>query len=153
MALFSLSLQNETATAALGARLAGVVRAGDIVGLSGPLGAGKTTLARGIIAAFAGAREAPSPTYALVETYAGASGDLWHFDLYRLEKPGDVWELGLEEALEDGICLIEWPDRIEGVLPADMLRLDLALSDDGSRRLTVDGPEAWRARLIAAGIA
>ena len=153
MALISALLQNEAATAALGVRLANVLRAGDVVALNGPLGAGKTTLARGLIGAFAGVSEAPSPTYALVETYAGDNAELWHFDLFRLERPADAWELGLEEALQDGICLIEWPDRIEGMLPADMLILDLAISDDGSRQLTGDGPEVWRPRLIAAGIA
>jgi tRNA threonylcarbamoyladenosine biosynthesis protein TsaE len=153
MALFSITLRDEKATAAFGAKLAGLLRAGDVVALKGPLGAGKTTLARGLIGAFAGAREVPSPTFALVETYAGMTAELWHFDLFRLDKPDDVWELGLEEALDDGVSLIEWPERIGDLLPADALRLHLAISDSGARLLTARGDGAWGARLHAAGIA
>lgn len=147
MTLFTARLSNEQATARFGARLAPALAAGDVVALEGPLGAGKTTLARGLIGAFAGAETVPSPTFTLVETYAGEAGELWHFDLYRLEKPADVWELGLEDALADGICLIEWPDRIEGLLPEDVLRLDLAILEGSARRLTASGPEPWRMRL------
>ena len=153
MMLFSQRLENEQATSGFGAALASVLRSGDVIGLAGALGAGKTTLARGVIDVFAGAEEVPSPTYMLVETYEGEGATLWHFDLYRLEKPADVWELGLEEALADGICLIEWPERIAGLLPGDALQLDLAILDDGARLVTASGPENWRERLRAAGIA
>lgn len=153
MALFTLRLKDEKATADFGASLAAVLRVSDVVALEGPLGAGKTTLARGLIGAFAGAAAVPSPTFTLVETYSGAAGELWHFDLYRLEKPVDVWELGLEDALEDGIILMEWPDRIAGLLPENALRLELAILDGGARQLTAQGPQNWRARLQAAGIA
>lgn len=154
MALFTAKFETEDETVAFGAALASVLRAGDVVTLEGPLGAGKTTLARGLIAAFAGAEIVPSPTFTLVETYPGKAGALWHFDLYRLEKPADVWELGLEEALEDGVVLMEWPDRIAGLLPEGALRLELAILDSRARRLTATGPQApWRARLRAAGIA
>lgn len=151
MTPISLILPDETAAAAFGASLAPLLRAGDVVLLEGPLGAGKTTLARGLVKTYAGAREVPSPTFTLVETYDGDAGPLWHFDLYRLDKPDDVWELGLEEALESGVSLIEWPDRIEGLLPADALRLQLAIGETGRALKIAAGPD-WTKRLNAAGI-
>ncbi|MEQ8936828.1 MAG: tRNA (adenosine(37)-N6)-threonylcarbamoyltransferase complex ATPase subunit type 1 TsaE [Amphiplicatus sp.] len=143
-----IMLADERATAALGARLAPVIRAGDVIGLSGPLGAGKTTLARGLIEALTGAKETPSPTFALVETYETRAFSLWHFDLYRLEKPEEAWELGLEEAFGSGAALIEWPERIAALLPLNMLLIRLDL-EEGQRRARVRGSGDWPARLIA----
>lgn len=142
---FSLSLPDEPATARFGEALASRLRAGDVVALSGPLGAGKTSLARAIIAALTGKSEAPSPTYALVETYDAADFPLFHFDLYRLEKAEDAWELGFEDALE-GVSLIEWPERIERLLPADTLAIRLTMDGD-KRRAVVRGNESWATRL------
>ena len=145
-------LPDEAATKRLGAKLGASLRAGNIICLTGPLGAGKTTLARAIIAAASGASEAPSPTFSLVETYSAGGFSIWHFDLYRLEKAEDVWELGLEEAFEEGACLIEWPERIERFLPDDLLVL--ALKADGeARHLTIRAGGDWFDRLGAAGIA
>jgi tRNA threonylcarbamoyladenosine biosynthesis protein TsaE len=142
-----IALPDPVSTEALGCRIAAVLRPGDIVCLSGDLGAGKTTLARGAIAAWTGAgEEAPSPTYTLVQTYAGAGGELWHVDLYRLTRPEDAWELGLEEAFSDAACLIEWPERLGGQLPRD--RLEVTLSAHGTGRLaTLVGRGAWSERL------
>lgn len=145
MVEFSLSLHDERATARLGAAIADRLRAGDVVALSGPLGAGKTALARGAIARLTGTAEAPSPTFPLVATYEAAQFTLWHFDLYRLEKAEDVWELGFEEAL-DGASLIEWPERVEGLLPADTLLVRLSMDGDGRRALVRGGGE-WAKRL------
>ena len=147
MVEFSVQLPDEQATARLGARLAAALREGDVVALSGPLGAGKTTLARAVIAALTGKNEAPSPTFTLVETYETARFPLFHFDLYRLEKAEDVWELGFEEAL-DGVGLIEWPERIETLLPASTLLIRLSM-DGGARRALVRGGEKWSERLSA----
>ncbi|MBB5517493.1 tRNA (adenosine(37)-N6)-threonylcarbamoyltransferase complex ATPase subunit type 1 TsaE [Amphiplicatus metriothermophilus] len=152
-----LFLPHEAATAALGARLAPLARAGDAIGLSGPLGAGKTTLARGLIGALTGARETPSPTFALVEPYEVRPGapdgfTLWHFDLYRLEKAEDVWELGWEEALETGAALIEWPERVAALLPARALVLRLEPEGAG-RRVRFAGGGDWPDRLARAGVA
>ncbi len=152
MSIISIDLPDEKAAAAFGAKMAPLLQTSDIVCLEGPLGAGKTTLARGLIRKFCGVSEAPSPTFTLVETYENVIGALWHFDLYRLEKPADVWELGLEEALNDGICLIEWPDRINAILPDTALQLSLSIDSATARTLTISAPKSWRQRLRAAGI-
>lgn len=142
----AIPLPDEPATRALGARLGGILRAGDIVGLSGPLGAGKTTLARAAIEVATGRPEAPSPTFGLVETYDAARFTLWHFDLYRLEKAEEVWELGFEEALDGGALIIEWPERIASLMPAHTLLIRLTPETEG-RRALVRGGEEWSARL------
>lgn len=144
-----IALPDAAATVAFGRRLGEQLGAGDVVCLSGGLGAGKTTLARGAIEAWTGQpEEAPSPTYTLVQTYVGAKGELWHVDLYRLKRPDEAWELGLDDAFADAACLIEWPERLEGQLPAN--RLDLALAADGEgRRASLTAHGAWRQRLDA----
>jgi len=141
----SIPLPDERATARLGAALAGRLKAGDVIGLSGPLGVGKTALARAIIAALTGRAEAPSPTFTLVETYETPNFPLFHFDLYRLERADEVWELGFEDAL-DGVCLIEWPERIGRLLPENALALGLQM-DGSARRAIVRGSPGWAARL------
>ena len=152
MRLAEQDLPGEAATKALGAALARVLAAGDVVRLEGALGAGKSTLARALIAAATGVKDAPSPTFTLVETYEGPHFALWHFDLYRLEKPEDAWELGLEEALDGAAALVEWPERAAGLLPADALTVRLEIAG-AARRAVIEGNEAWRARLHSAGIA
>jgi tRNA threonylcarbamoyladenosine biosynthesis protein TsaE len=130
---FTLKLADDTATAALGARLGAAARAGDVVALYGDLGAGKTTLARSLIRDLVGPdTDAPSPTFTLVQTYSSPAFPIWHFDLYRLEHPGEARELGLEEAV-DGLALIEWPERLGAYLPAQ--RLEIRLSYDGAGRI------------------
>jgi len=136
MPAFSMSLPDESATERLGATLAERLRVGDVVGLKGDLGAGKTTLARAIIRAAAGDRDliVPSPTFTLVEVYETPRGAFWHFDLYRLEAAEQVYELGWEEALAEGIALVEWPERLGKLLPQH-LSVTLELEDDGRRAL------------------
>jgi tRNA threonylcarbamoyladenosine biosynthesis protein TsaE len=132
-----MPLPNERATEALGATLAARLKPGDVVGLKGDLGAGKTTLARAIIRAAAADSEliVPSPTFTLVEVYDTPRGSYWHFDLYRLDDPQQVYELGWEEALAEGIVLLEWPERLGRLLPKHLsVTLELA-SDDGRRAL------------------
>jgi tRNA threonylcarbamoyladenosine biosynthesis protein TsaE len=136
MPAFSMSLANETATAELGAMLAERLRPGDVVGLKGELGSGKTTLARAILRAASGDPDliVPSPTFTLVEIYETARGSYWHFDLYRLEAPEQVYELGWEDALAEGIVLIEWPQRLGPLLPKH-LSVVLEVEGDGRRAL------------------
>src|SRR4029077_1947036 len=135
MPAFSMSLANETATEQLGATLAARLHAGDVVGLQGELGSGKTTLARAILRAASGdpALIVPSPTFTLVEIYETPAGAFWHFDLYRLEAPEQVFELGWEEARADGIALVEWAERLAALLPQERLTVTLSIEGDGRR--------------------
>ncbi|MBL8647770.1 MAG: tRNA (adenosine(37)-N6)-threonylcarbamoyltransferase complex ATPase subunit type 1 TsaE [Sphingosinicella sp.] len=138
---------DEAATDMFGRRLAARLAPGDVVLLSGDLGAGKTALARGILAGLGHAGEVPSPTFTLVQSYEvpGVRLPVWHVDLYRLEDPDEVEELGLDEILADGALVIEWPERAGGRWP-EALHLTLIDSGEGSRRLTARVPPAWEAR-------
>lgn len=144
-----LDLADEAATQELGARLAGLARPGDIVCLIGTLGTGKSTLARAFVRALTAAdEEVPSPTFTLVQTYDSDAGTIWHFDLYRLEKPEEAFELGIEDAFVDGICLIEWPDRLGGLLPRDRLEVILEPgAAEVSRRVTLVSHGQWEDRI------
>ena len=143
----TLFLADEAATAALGARLARVARAGDVILLSGPIGAGKSHFARAFIRARLGqGEEVPSPTFTLVQTYGPPGDEIFHADLYRLTHPDEVWELGLDDAFSSAICLVEWPDRLGAHLPADALRLRLDARGEGRRAVLSGG----RASLLQA---
>jgi tRNA threonylcarbamoyladenosine biosynthesis protein TsaE len=146
-------LADEAATAALGAAIAAVLRKGDAVCLSGPLGAGKSTLARALIRALTTPdEEAPSPTFTLVQVYEGDAITVAHFDLYRLEDPDEAYELGLDEALDDGAAVIEWPERLAGRLPPDRLDIEFELSEDArARRVSITPHGAWEGRRIEFG--
>jgi tRNA threonylcarbamoyladenosine biosynthesis protein TsaE len=143
-----LPLANEAATTRLGAAIAKALAPGDAVCLSGPLGAGKSSLARGLIRALAPeAGDVPSPTFTLVQFYAGLAFEIAHFDLYRLTRAEEAFEIGLDEALREGAAVIEWPERLGDLLPAD--RLDIALRLDGAaRRATITAHGAWEGRVL-----
>lgn len=138
-------LQDERATQELGARLAAQLRAGDVVTLSGPLGVGKTALARAIIGALGHDGDIPSPTFAIVQPYETLDPPLWHVDLYRIEDPGELDELGLD-SLSDTALLVEWPERAGSGAWPEALRLTLDFAQGGARRLTADVPPAWQGR-------
>ncbi len=141
-----MKLADAAATAAVGARLAPCLRVGDIVTLEGPLSAGKTTLVRGLIAALGHDGEVPSPSFAIVQPYEALRPPLWHVDLYRIEHPRELAELGLDDIQEIGVLLIEWPGRAgHGAWP-DALALSLGVEPDGSRALTAVVPAAWEGR-------
>jgi tRNA threonylcarbamoyladenosine biosynthesis protein TsaE len=138
----AVALPDLAATAGLGARIAAQLQPGDAVLLKGDLGSGKTTLARAILKALGVREDVPSPTFTLVQTYETARLPVSHFDLYRLKRAAELDELGLDEALEDGAALIEWPERAEGRLPPDALTLHLFA--DAERRAILEGPARWR---------
>jgi tRNA threonylcarbamoyladenosine biosynthesis protein TsaE len=143
-------LADEAATARLAAAVAKIVQAGDVIALHGTLGAGKTSFARGFIAALGGGPEVPSPTFTLVQIYDVAPAPVWHFDLYRTSAPDEALELGIEEAFVEAISLIEWPERLGSLLPSE--RLDIALdfgAGETERHATLTGQGAWRRRLEA----
>jgi tRNA threonylcarbamoyladenosine biosynthesis protein TsaE len=149
-----IELLDENATAAFAARLAALAAPGDVIALKGELGAGKTTLARAFIRARGGDETVPSPTFTLVQVYDLPGGAVWHLDLYRLCRPEEAWELGVEDAFHDGISLIEWPERLGRLLPAR--RLDIALDFGPSptaRRATLSGGGDWETRLASIGTA
>jgi tRNA threonylcarbamoyladenosine biosynthesis protein TsaE len=144
----SLDLPHAGATMAAGAALAPLLRVGDVVALFGDLGAGKTTFARGLLAALGLSEEAPSPSFAIVQPYAPPEVSLAvaHVDLYRLAGSEEAAELGLDDARDDGALLIEWPERLGEQLWPEALRLRFAATADGARRLTWEVPGAWEGR-------
>lgn len=148
-ATLTRDLADEAATQHLAAALAPLAGAGDVIALFGDLGTGKTAFARAFVRALCGAdEEVPSPTFTLVQLYDAPAATLWHFDLYRLERPEDALELDIEEAFAEGISLIEWPDRLAGLLPP--VRLDITLSRGATataRHITLTGYGGWAARI------
>jgi tRNA threonylcarbamoyladenosine biosynthesis protein TsaE len=157
---FHKQLQNEEATKNLGAKLFPILRCGDFIGLTGELGAGKTSLARGLIQAFMGeAIDVPSPTFTLVQIYTQTANttinsndtptpiDLFHFDLYRLKNSDEVWELGWED-ISAGVALVEWPDRAGDYLPANCLNIHMSFAGNGRiAQFSALHEEYWKDRL------
>ncbi len=145
---FSRLAGDQDATAALAQALSAHLRRGDIVGLAGTLGAGKTAFARALIQALGETGEVPSPTFTLVQIYEVGAAPVWHFDLYRIIEPEEVYELGVEEAFADAISIIEWPARLQHLTPASWLEITFALTaDPGARAITLRGHGAWAERL------
>ncbi|MGC9370699.1 MAG: tRNA (adenosine(37)-N6)-threonylcarbamoyltransferase complex ATPase subunit type 1 TsaE [Paracoccaceae bacterium] len=148
----TLALPSEEDTAALAERIGALARAGDVLLLSGPIGAGKTHFARALIRARLAehglAEDIPSPTFTLVQSYEAGPLEIWHADLYRLTHPDEVVELGLTDAFETALCLVEWPDRLGDLAPATALWLEFAALPDGGHRVTLSGDTAW-ATLLA----
>lgn len=149
---YTLSLPDLAATEALAATFAACAHRGEALLLSGPLGVGKTAFARAFVRAWLGdpAAEVPSPTFTLVQPYEGPRGTVWHIDLYRLGDPGELLELGIEQALAETVLLVEWPDRLGSWLPADRLDLTFALwqtGDEETRSVRLEGHGVWAERL------
>ena len=146
-----IELTGDAAMAGFGRALARQLRVGDVIALRGDLGAGKTTLARGILHGLGLAGEAPSPTFTLVQSYAPPEVRLpvSHVDLYRLADTQEAEELGLDEALATGALLIEWPERLGGWLWPQALILDIEGAGSAARRLTAQVPDAWKPRWTA----
>ncbi|MBK8211399.1 MAG: tRNA (adenosine(37)-N6)-threonylcarbamoyltransferase complex ATPase subunit type 1 TsaE [Rhodospirillales bacterium] len=150
-------LADEAETGVFAAKLAAIVRPGDIIALRGDLGAGKTALARALVRARGRPdEEVPSPTFTLLQIYEPAdpaAPAVWHFDLFRLASADDALELGIEDAFTEAVTLIEWPDRLGPLLPERRLEVTLQPGPDpDSRWLSLAGDDAWRARLSEAGL-
>jgi tRNA threonylcarbamoyladenosine biosynthesis protein TsaE len=146
----SFPLVDADQTEQLGIRFADILRPGDVVLLHGQIGAGKTHFVRSIIQSrlksVGQLEDVPSPTFTLVQVYDVASEEIWHADLYRLTSPSEVEELGLIDAFETAICLIEWPDRLGDLAPETALHIRLVLDGDG-RNVTLEGDGNWALRL------
>ncbi|WP_163847865.1 tRNA (adenosine(37)-N6)-threonylcarbamoyltransferase complex ATPase subunit type 1 TsaE [Pseudooceanicola aestuarii] len=141
-----IDLPDATATCDLARRIAPRLRPGDCLLLVGDVGAGKTHFARCLIRTLlTEAEDIPSPTFTLVQEYDGHSGAIWHADLYRLTDPAEVIELGLEDAFRTAICLVEWPDRLGDLAPADAMTLTLRPppGDPDARQLTLTAPHRY----------
>lgn len=138
-------LKSEAETASVGAALARVARPGDVITLSGPLGAGKTALARGFIAALGYGGEVPSPSFALVQPYDDLDPPVWHVDLFRIDEEAEIAELGLDAA-GDAVLLVEWPERAGNGWGPQALQLFLAVEPGGERILTALVPPSWEGR-------
>jgi tRNA threonylcarbamoyladenosine biosynthesis protein TsaE len=148
----TVTLSDETATAALGARIARGLVPGDAVLLKGELGAGKTTLARAILRALGVEGHVPSPTFTLVQAYQTRDIALFHYDLYRIENPREVAELGMDDALEDGVALVEWPERgFPARLASDALTVTLTQTSAAAREAQIAGPARWQ-QVITGGL-
>ena len=140
-----MNLADEAATVDAGARLARLVRPGDVVTMTGDLGAGKTTLVRGLLQALGHDGEVPSPSFAIVQPYEDLDPPVWHADLYRVEDPSELAELGLD-SLGDSLLIVEWPERAGAGAWPGALRLTLEITGPKRRRLTAEVPAAWEGR-------
>jgi tRNA threonylcarbamoyladenosine biosynthesis protein TsaE len=139
-------LADSSQTEAMGVRIAPLLRRHDVIALFGDLGAGKTTLVRGILRGLGFDGEVASPTFPIVQPYEELAIPVWHVDLYRIEHPAELEELALDEARDEAALLIEWPERLGDTLWPDALQLALGRAPDGGRALTAQVPPAWESR-------
>lgn len=138
-------LASEQETERLGASIAASLNPGDVVKLSGPLGVGKTALARGLLAALGHRGEVPSPSFAIVQPYEDLDPPVWHVDLFRIDDVAELEELGLEAAA-DGVLLVEWPEKAGPAAWPQALGLTLEFAEGTARRLTAEVPASWQSR-------
>lgn len=138
-------IDDESGTERLGAALATVLHPGDVITLSAPLGAGKTTLIRAVLRALGEWGDIPSPSFAIVQPYETLSPPVWHVDLYRIEDSSELRDLGLDERADERVLFVEWPERAPGRWP-DALALAIEQDESSRRRLTAGVPAAWEGR-------
>lgn len=140
-----MRIKDEKAMLAFGRTLSAALRPGDVITLSGPLSAGKTTLVRGLLAGLGHKGEVPSPSFALVQPYEMLEPAIWHVDLYRIEEPSDLDELGLDDVGE-GVLIVEWPEHAGRDAWPRALALSIEVLEDGARALTAVVPPSWEGR-------
>jgi len=139
----------EKDTEELGRKLARLCQKGDAFTLSGTLGMGKSVLARAFVQELSNAEEVPSPTFTLVQTYPAAGFDIYHFDLYRLKSPEEIFEIGMEEALFEGVSLIEWPEKMGGYWPKNAFHIEISANGEGRKISITTTDEKKQERLKA----
>ena len=139
---------SEADTGALAEKLAAISVQGDVWALNGTLGAGKSVFARAFIQKLTGAREVPSPTFTLLQTYSAEAFDIYHYDLYRLEKPAEIFELGVEEAFYSGVSLVEWPERMGAFSPRNMWNVNIEMNGSG-RKITISTEDVNKQKRLA----
>lgn len=126
-------LPTEKDTISLSQRIAHIAKKGDVFALHGTLGMGKSVFARAFVQELCGVQDVPSPTFTLLQTYEAEDFDIYHFDLYRLKDPDEVFELGIEDAIYNGISLIEWPEKMGGYLPKDVFKVNIVPYSNGRK--------------------
>jgi len=141
-----MRIKHEKAMLDFGRKLADALRPGDVVTLSGPLSAGKTTMVRGVLSGLGHRGDVPSPSFAIVQPYEDLNPPVWHVDLYRIDDPSDLEELGLDDVGAEGVMLVEWPEHAGRRVWPRALALSLEVLDDGARALTAEVPAAWEGR-------
>ena len=129
--IYSYLSETEAETIALAQRVAKIAEKGDIFALEGTLGMGKSVFSRAFIQSLVGNTEVPSPTFTLLQTYEAPHFEIYHFDLYRLKDPEEIFELGMEEAMYQGVCLIEWPEKMQGYLPQRAIIIKIIPQEKG----------------------
>lgn len=142
----TIRIDHEEEMRVLAVRIAQILKTGDVITLTGGLGAGKTVFARALVNALAPApEEVPSPTFTLVQVYENQSPAIWHFDLYRLEGQDEILELGWDEARRQGVAVVEWPERLGSLLPKDRLEINIEFTDDSenARQVTFTPHGKW----------
>ena len=140
--------KKESDTIDLGKKLSRFARKGDVFALFGTLGMGKSVLSRAFIQNLTAADEVPSPTFTLVQTYESTDFDIFHFDLYRIKSPEEIFELGMEEALYEGVCLIEWPEKMGAYLPRNAFIVNITPFGSG-RKITIDNKDINKQKRLA----
>lgn len=143
------NLPTEQDTIAIGKKLAHLARKGDVFALYGTLGMGKSVLARAFVQELCGNGEVPSPTFTLLQTYEAPDFDIYHFDLYRLKSPDEIFEIGVEDALYSGVSLIEWPDKMSPYLPRDIFKLEIVPQSNGRKLIITINSAEKQSRLVA----
>ncbi len=130
---YTVICPDEQKTMDFGRQLAQIAQIGDCFALFGTLGMGKSVLARSFVQSLTGAKEVPSPTFTLVQSYEAPEFEIYHFDLYRIKSPEEIFELGMEEALYQGVSLIEWPEKMSGYLPKDIFHVNITPFETGRK--------------------